>query len=195
MSAAAAEAIAQRVAPGAANRLAWALTAAFALAVGYPSAAASWRFDRIIARTDNRVLVTEWFEQNVPPGSSVLQSGARYGHAQFPRALNYRQWTWDGGRLAFMLDGRRAEGRPDCILVQDSPLPSTTQEIVTQFLAEGYVHERDFHALTLSDRLVYDRLDAFFVPVDGLEDVERPGPNFALSRRVEGARAADAGRR
>jgi hypothetical protein len=190
----AAGAVARLAASADTKRLASIVTVALTAAVGYPSAAASWQFDRIISRTDNRVLVTEWFAQNVPAGSSVLQSGARYGHVQFPRALNYRQWVWDGGRLAFMLDGRRAEGRPDWILVQESPLPSTTQDIVKQFLADGYVHERDFHALTLSDRLVYDRLVAFFVPFDGFEDVERPGPNFALYRRVEGTRAPDAAR-
>jgi hypothetical protein len=58
-----------------------------------------------------------------------------------------------------------------------------TQPVVTDWLKQDYVHERDFHAVTLgSPDLVYDRLDSFYVPFAGFASVERPGPNFSLYR-------------
>ncbi len=148
-----------------------------------PSALNLWRFDRIISRTDNRVVVAEWFEQHVPAGSSVLQSGSRYGLAQFHRRLGYVEWVWDGGRNRFNVNGRPAEGQPDWIVLQDSPLPSATQDQVTQLLTGDYVLVSTFKALSLAAPLIYDRQDMFYVPFSGLQYVTRPGPNFTLYAR------------
>ena len=156
-----------------------------------PSAINLWRFDRIVDRTDNRVVVSEWFEQHVPPGSSLLQSGSRYGLAQFSRHLGYKEWVWDGGSGIFRVGGRPASGEPEWIVLQDSPLPSTTQTLVTQLLAKDYVLVTTFKALTLTDDLVYDREDMFYMPFAGLQHVTRPGPNFALYARRDAASNAD----
>jgi len=156
-----------------------------------PSAINLWRFDRIVNRTDNRVIVSEWFEQHVPPGSSVLQSGSRYGLAQFSHHLRYKEWVWDGGAGIFRVGGRPASGEPEWIVLQDSPLPSTTQPPVTQLLAKDYVLVTTFKALTLTDDLVYDRQDMFYMPFAGLQHVTRPGPNFALYARRDAAINAD----
>lgn len=159
------------------------LATVLAAGVVAPSALSVWRFDRIVSRTDSRVQVAQWFEAHVAPGSSVLQSGSRYGLAQFPRRLEYREWAWDGGSGTFRIAGRPATGQPDWIVVQDSPLPSSTQELVTQLLAGDYVLVTTFRALSLRDDLVYDRMDMFYVPFSGLEWVTRPGPNFAVYAR------------
>ena len=156
-----------------------------AILIALPSAISTWQFDRIISQTDNRVVVSQWFAQHVPPGSSVLQSGSAYGHAQFDQRLQYRYWAWDRSRRIFVVDGQPPAGRPDWILVQDSPLPSQTQDIVKEFLREDYVLAQQFDALSLkSDELVYDRQDAFFAPFSGFAQVKRPGPNFLLYKRV-----------
>jgi hypothetical protein len=151
-------------------------------------------FGRVIGKTDSRVLVARWLTEHAPEGSSVLQTGSRYGLAQLDRRL-FREWRWDGGRGTFLIDGRRpdARDRPDWIVLQDSPLPSATQEIARQYLAEGYTLVGEFTAFTHSDALVYDMQDAFFVPFAGLDHVVRPGPNFSVYKR-EGARADRDGR-
>ncbi len=168
--------------------------AALSIAIVIPSAVSIWQLDRVLAATDNRVVVARWFAQNVPPGSSVLQSGSRYGLVQFDRHLGYREWRWDGPRRIFLVDGERPSGRPDWILLQESPLPSTTQPIVNEMLKERYVLVSRFPALSIDEGLVYDRQDAFFVPFKGFNRVERPGPNFSVFRREPGhdrdARAA-----
>ncbi|MGC4083801.1 MAG: glycosyltransferase family 39 protein [Vicinamibacterales bacterium] len=154
-------------------------------AIVAPTAISTWRFDRIVSRTDSRVVLANWFAEHVPPGSSVLQSGSRYGLAQFPRDLKYSEWIWDGFSLMFRVNRRPATGQPDWIVVQDSPLPSSTQQLVTDLLARDYVLVATFKALSLHNDLVYDRQDMFFVPFSGLEFVTRPGPNFAVYARRE----------
>ena len=84
-----------------------------------------------------------------------------------------------------MVDGRPPSGRPDWILVQDSPLPNQTQDIVKEFLRQDYVLAQQFDALSLKDEgLLYDRQDAFFTPFAGFQRVKRPGPNFLLYKRA-----------
>ncbi|MFN7917006.1 MAG: glycosyltransferase family 39 protein [Vicinamibacterales bacterium] len=164
-----------------------AATLGLAALVIAPSALNTWHFDRIIGQTDNRVLVSQWFSVHVPAGSSIVQSGSRYGLAQFERRMNFQEWTWDGASLTFRLKGRPTTGTPDWIVVQDSPLPSTTQDQVTQWLAGDYVLVTTFKALNLRDDLVYDRQDMFYVPFSGLSSVTRPGPNFAVYARRDAA--------
>ncbi len=167
-------------------RVAAVATAGIAVAVVAPSAWSTWQFDRILAQTDSRVVVAEWFSENVRPGSSVLQSGSPYGYAQFDRDLGYTQWLWDRGRRVFLADGRRPTPamRPEWIVVQESPLPSQTQPIVNAFLGEGYAMEWRLKAVALKKPHVYDQQDAFFVPYAGFDGVKRPGPNFTVYRRT-----------
>jgi hypothetical protein len=150
------------------------------IAIVLPSAVRVQQLDRVLGATDNRVVVSQWFTENVPPGSSVLQSGSRYGLAQFDPRLGLKEWRWDGPRRAFLMDGGRPAGKPDWILVQESPLPSTTQEAVMELLKGDYELVSEFPAVSIGTDVVYDRQDAFFVPFNGLERVKRPGPNFAL---------------
>ena len=147
-----------------------------------PSAINLIEFDRIARATDNRVIVAEWFSRHVKPGESVLQSGSIYGYAQIDNRI-WSVWTWDRFRKAFIVQNRRTEGRPDWILLQESPLPSLTQDIVIEFLKDDYEFVRDFTAYTPGQSRVYDLQDAFFIPFTGFSGVTRPGPNFTLYRR------------
>jgi hypothetical protein len=156
--------------------------AAAAALVALPSAISVIQFDRIASATDNRVLVAEWFSRHVKPGESVLQSGSIYGYAQIDNRI-WTVWTWDRARKAFIVQNRRTVGRPDWILLQESPLPSLTQDVVTEFLKDDYEFVREFTAYRPGASRVYDQQDAFFIPFAGFSGVTRPGPNFTLYRR------------
>ena len=159
--------------------------AVLAAVIVAPSAISAARFDWILARTDNRVVVSRWFEHHVPPGSSVAQSGSIYGYAQFDRKQQYKVWIWDRGRRRFLVEGRTPEGAPDWILVQESPLPSETQAVIKDFLKEGYELATIFKAVDLdSGWRLYDMQDAFYAPFAGFDGVTRPGPNFTLYKRA-----------
>jgi 4-amino-4-deoxy-L-arabinose transferase-like glycosyltransferase len=171
------------------------LTAVLALVLVWPSAARVWAFDRVLTATDNRVVVAQWFFDHVPPGQTVLQSGSRYGLVQFwDRRIPFKEWRWDGVRQVFILDGSKrfsTSERPDWIILQDSPLPSSTQAVVNDVLAHGYVRAAEFPAFEASADLVYDQQDAFYVPLSGFEHVARPGPNFSVFKHEVVALAGD----
>jgi hypothetical protein len=79
-------------------------TAVVAVAMVWSSAVRIWAFDRVMREADSRVIVARWFYENVPAGSSVLQSGSRYGLVQFwDRRFRYHEWRWDGFRRVFLL--------------------------------------------------------------------------------------------
>lgn len=162
------------------------LTAAVAVAIVLPSAVSVFQFDRIMSRTDNRVVVARWFDEHVPSGSSVLMSGSIYGYIQFTRDMDYKAWVWDRRRYMFVtdLDKRPGIGRPEWILVQDSPLHGETQPIVLELLRNDYEFVKHFGAFSRSDDRVYDQQDASFVPFAGFRGVERPGPNYSLYKRI-----------
>jgi 4-amino-4-deoxy-L-arabinose transferase-like glycosyltransferase len=179
-----ARALAGRASAGIARVAFVSVAAVLAAVVVGPSAASIVQFDRLLSRTDNRVVVLRWFEMHVPPGSSVVQSGSIYGYAQFDRKLQYKVWVWDRGRRRFLVEGQTPEGRPDWILVQESPLPSETQAVIKDFLKEGYELATLFKAVDLDRWHLYDMQDAFFVPFAGFDGVNRPGPNFTLYKRA-----------
>ena len=100
--------------------------------------------------------------------------------------MRYNAWVWDRNHHIFItdLDKRPGHGRPDWILVQDSPLPGETQPVVREFLNDGYHLVTTFPAFSRTDDHVYDQQDAFFAPFGGFHGVERPGPNYLLYKRV-----------
>ena len=162
-----------------------AIAAVLALTAIAPSAVSVWEFNRLISRPDNRVVVGRWVNEHVPAGSSVLQSGSAYGHAQFDPARRYQLWLWDRRERIFKVNRQPATGQPDWILVQESPLPSETQAVVKEFLATDYALVQRFDVVAVDDAdHVYDRQDAFFVPVAGFRGIERPGPNFSVFKRT-----------
>ena len=170
-----------------------AVAGALAIATIAPSARSVLAFDRILARTDNRVLAAQWFNSHAAPGASVLTSGSPYGYPQFDDEL-FRIWNWDRQREIFMLDGAPARGRPEWILVQESPLPSETQGEVKAFLSDGYELVTVFKAFDPNKSgNLYDRQDAFFVPIAGFTKITRPGPNFYVYKHADAAIAHRAG--
>lgn len=177
------------------RRVAWCAAAVVAsAAVVWTSAARTWTFSRILGEADSRVLVVKWFTENVPRGSTIVQSGSQYGRARFGKHLGYREWRWDGSRRAFLLEGKRLTSvdRPDWIIIQDSPLPSSTQDELKALLEQQYELAHDLKAFSTSRDLVYDQQDMFFVPYVGFEHVARPGPNFSVFRRKDAATSNEA---
>jgi hypothetical protein len=159
--------------------------AGVSLAIVWTSAGRTWAFDRVLKRVDSRVVLARWFAEHVPPGSTVAQSGSQYGRARFAGDLGYKEWKWDGSRMVFLLEGRRLSmaDAPDWIVIQDSPLPSSTQDILRTLVDTEYELTSNVRAFSPSSDLVYDQSDMFFVPYSGFKNVVRPGPNFSVFRR------------
>ena len=113
-------------------------------------------------------------------------SGSFFGYVQFTHDMGYRAWVWDRNRHIFLtdLDKRPVVGRPDWILLQESPLPGETQPVVAELLKTDYALVKQFQAFSPGRWHVFDQQDAFFVPFAGFSGVVRPGPNYTLYKRI-----------
>ncbi len=156
--------------------------AAAAILFATPAIYSTLQLDRLLASTDNRVVVGRALVDTVPSGSFFLQTGESYGHAPIGvdgRPLDIRRVTYDAGADAF------DPVAPDWILVQRSPLVlySTVPPPLERRLAEGYTLERRFPTGNEDVRRLYDQQDAFYLPLNRLGSLERPGPSFELYRK------------
>ena len=171
---------------GADVRLLNGVAVALTLALAAESAARSWRFDRVLAATDNRVVAGRWIAEHVAPGSSFLLTGSHYGYPWLPTDRGYRFWIWDRDEERYWSPEDDSD-RPEWIVRQEHAL-STDQPIVHDWLRDGYVVAWRFSAARPADpNWVFDSMDAFYLPYAGFDGVTRPGPNFTLFHRAAGS--------
>ena len=124
----------------------------------------------------------------IPAGSTVYHTGEGYGHVYWAPELGLHEWRYDEPSGTFG-DGARV---PQWIVLQRSPLihysriPATVERLVR----DRYELVRAFPVTADGTDRLYDQQDAFFLPLDGLAGIERPGPSFEIYRLREGSRAA-----
>ncbi|HMC77789.1 MAG TPA: glycosyltransferase family 39 protein [Vicinamibacterales bacterium] len=156
--------------------------AAVAILVALPSVVNSLRLDLLLARTDTRVLAARWLAPQLRPESTLFDSGGDYTRLDFG-ALPFHDWRYDEATRSF---GDPQGATPEWILVHDAPLREYTAPppSLAALLAQRYelVHEvRGTGGGSAAG--IYDRQDAFFLPIAGFRDVERPGPDVRIYRR------------
>jgi hypothetical protein len=155
------------------------------LAMMAPTAYKSALLDRLLTTEDNRIVTARALIKTIPPGSFFYQTGETYGHVPSrvgERRLQVRVVRYQQGSDRF------TPVEPDWILVQRSPLLlySSVPDALERRLAEEYVSVRRFPAeREVAVGRTYDQQDAFYIPLDGLEALERPGPSFELYARAE----------
>jgi dolichyl-phosphate-mannose-protein mannosyltransferase len=143
------------------------------------------RLDRLLARTDTRVLAADWIRDHVPAGASLYQSGAIYGHLVVDPAKAYREFGLAGPVGPFTYNGAPAQ-LPDLIVYQESPLMYSREvPFVAETARRSYYPAAQFigYDPAQTSGNVYDPIDAFFLPLRGFKGVERPGPNVTVYRR------------
>lgn len=154
----------------------------------WPSAASVVAFDRLLARTDSRLVAGAWMREHAPAGSVIFYAGNLYGHLQLEerRPFKYVYWKWDRDASKFRNEQDRwTDEWPEFIVVHESPLPySHVPPLVEQRLRVDYALAHVERAVDGTDpRNVYDLQDGFFLPYAGFQDVQRPGPNIHIYRR------------
>lgn len=149
-----------------------------ALVIVAPTAMKSIAFDRLLARTDNRVIVSAALQTTVPSGATIYHSGNPIAKIQYPPALGLREVAFDAESGAF------AGAAPDFVLLQKSALAlySDVPERLAALVARDYQLVQSWPAADDRPRL-YDPQDAFFLPLAGFDGIERPGPSFELYAR------------
>jgi hypothetical protein len=164
--------------PDAAGSRPKAAMAALAVLLALPTAAKSVQLDQLLSRTDNRVVVSQALETILPPDAVVYQTGSPFGRAAWPASIRVHERTFDEA------SGRFDPAPPDWILIQRSPLVvySPVPPHMPEILDAQYSLVKSFPAGDARPR-AYDQQDAFFLPLGGLEGLDRPGPAFDLYKR------------
>ena len=151
-----------------------------------PTLARAIAFDRLVARTDTRVLGAQWIESHCPGGAALYQTGAVYGYLQPRPSERYTVVAFDERRHRFR-GAAIGGGLPDVVVVLESPLAvySAVPDELNAILDQHYTWVETFKG-TISARMtgaVYDQQDAFFVPFAGFDAVKRPGPDVHIFER------------
>jgi hypothetical protein len=174
------------------RRPAWAPAFAWSLAVlvAAPSAWSTVRTDRLLSRTDNRLIAARWIHEQFAHGATMYQSGSGYGQIQLQTADpltagRYRETRFDEAAGVFRSADGRETAPPELIVLTQCPLTyCDVPDAVRQVVARQYTLAKTFTALDASHPgLVYDRDDAFFVPLAGFDGVSRPGPSLTIHVR------------
>jgi 4-amino-4-deoxy-L-arabinose transferase-like glycosyltransferase len=172
-----ARAVAERVArPQWAPAIAWLA----AIVVVLPSARSAWQFDRLLAVEDSRVAAASWITMHYPDGAVIGETERRFnrlsfhdGDATHPSRYQTRVLTVE-------------EMDPDVIAVAESPLhpdglpPAVTGERLSRYqkVFESSAPERPGS--------IYDWQDEFYIPLAGIDHLDRPGPRITLYARERG---------
>ena len=160
--------------PCAVTALIWIIAAL----VAAPSMSAAIETDRLLTRTDNRLLAAAWLRERFPAGASLCQTGSVYGHVQ----MQGEGFVPDP---RYPETGVDATPPPDVLVVLRCPLAYCDVPAHVNDVLRSYTPLRSFDAVDIADPdLVYDRDDAFFVPLSGFGAVTRPGPNLEIYKRV-----------
>jgi hypothetical protein len=130
------------------------------------------QFDRLIARTDSRLIVKGWVESRFPSLTAIAQIGPPAGHV----------FQYEGDEVPYIPAEITPTGRrPAVVIVQNSPMRSAPD-----LSTIGPILEREYELAFVQEvargdpRNVYDRQDEFYVPLAGFTGIERPGPNLRV---------------
>jgi len=137
-------------------------------------------YDRLIARTDSRVLAARWLEQNVPAGDKAAMLGTVFwgwGEPHVPPGIELV-------RVAPGLESFRTAG-VDWVIAHDHEVFSSRVEPLA--LEELRPDFELAHRIEVfggpREATAYDPQDAYYVPMTGFGVVERPGPDVRIYRR------------
>ena len=182
------------------------LAASLALAalVAAPSLRDAIAFDRVVSRTDSRVLAARWLAPRVSPDATVFLVGAvfadpplflRWRKAYDPFPWPPRVWA-DRLRLppgprhlrvrnamdpAF--DALARDPRVGWVVVAESPLLAYGPTASLERRLPGFRKVASFEGVGHHPEMRFDLQDAFYVPFAGASHAPRPGPNLHVYAR------------
>ncbi len=178
------------------------------LLIVFPSLYHVFWLDQALAKPDSRIAASDWINQNIPQGKKlVLLSlimgdpaidiprstiGDPYWARRFewpPRFLNaklqeppyhyFRILPETYWRSKDLLD----KAQYDYLIVDHSSLParSVTKEVL-QDLMVRFNLVKVFPGAGEDPRMIFDPQDGFYLPIDGAQHTERPGPDIYIFR-------------
>ena len=182
------------------------LAASLALAalVAAPSLRDAIAFDRVVSRTDSRVLAARWLASRVSPDATVFLVGAVF--ADPPLFLRWRKaydpFPWPPRVWADRLllpqgprhlrvrnamdpafDAIARDLRVGWVVVAESPLLAYGPTASLDRRLPGFRKVASFEGVGHHPEMRFDLQDAFYVPFAGASHAPRPGPNLHVYAR------------
>jgi hypothetical protein len=157
------------------------ILAALAAAVAWPSLYQSVEIDRLLGRQDSRVLAAAWLTERLRPEATLHDSGSDYTRLWFGDTP-FHAWRYDARTGSF---GDPGGATPDWIVLYESPLPEYTSapDSLRELARTRYEMAYRVPGVPASGGDgIYDRQDAFFLPIAGFKGVARPGPTILIYR-------------
>jgi hypothetical protein len=160
--------------------------------------------DRVLARTDSRVLAARWLREHVPPDATVFLVGAVFADPPiFLRGRKtYDPYPWPprafAGRLAVpagprhvrvrnamdpAFDSIARDERVGFVVVAESPLLAYGPTASLERRLVGFRRVASFEGVGRHPGMRFDLQDAFYVPLAGARHAVRPGPNVHVYAR------------
>jgi hypothetical protein len=177
---------------------------ALAGAVAAPALHDSLAQDRVLARTDSRVLAARWLREHVEPDATVFLVGAVFADPPvFWRGRKaYDPYPWPprafAGRLAVPAGPhhRRVRNAMDpafdaiardpsvgWVVVAESTLLAYGPTASLERRLVGFRRVASFEGVGRHPEMRFDLQDAFYVPFAGARHAVRPGPNLHVYER------------
>jgi hypothetical protein len=153
-----------------------ALTWIAAVAIVAPSAHSVWQFDRLLAIDDSREIAARWITAHYPDGATIGETEQRFNRLSFPGGPPHPS--------PFTTSVLTAESPdPDIIVVSESPLHPGG--IVPGASAERLARYQVAIETSGPERpgAIYDWQDEFYIPLAGIDRLERPGPRLTVLTR------------
>jgi len=169
-----------RSAAEAAARPQWATAIAWltAMVVVFPSARSVLQFDQLLSVEDSRVAAARWITAHYPDGAVIGETERRFNRLSFHDGDS----THPSRYQTLVLEAEGSD--PDVIVVAESPLhPDGLPPAVT---GERLSHYRKVFESSAAERpgSIYDWQDEFYIPLAGIDHLDRPGPRITLYARV-----------
>ena len=165
-------------------------TLALVLIVASPALVNSVWFDIVLSRTDSRVLAAQWLTPRLHTGDTLYDNGGSYAELDLTPA-DIHHWQYDAASATFLNAGGRT---PDWLVLHESPLNLPTHVSLVDLARSRYDLMYTVTASTEgAGTSVYDRQDAFFMPITGFASIERPGPTIRVYRRRDAQALLSAG--
>jgi hypothetical protein len=169
---------------------------AIAFGIAAPSIWTSVAFDRIIQRTDTRVLAVAWLDAHRQPTDWIAETSPIDLYREYPAfgpPSPFRLAHFDAARRAFVSKSGEVV-TPEWVIAATSPLVvyTDTSRELSEALAIGYTAAAAFVPTTRSEPAeIFDQQDKFFLPFADFRARVCPGPEIQIYRRARQAVSSD----
>jgi len=161
-----------------------AMSCALALLVVAPSAWSVVQFDRLLSRTDSRVLAAQWVRARFPDGANISEVGRRSTNLFF---LPEGPTTPSRYKTTTLAEDSAETGEPDILVVPKSlfnpgsAIPPRAAALSASYTPLSVIVAHDPSA----KGVVYDWQDEFYLPLAGFSSIWRPAPSLTLYVRPD----------